>query len=236
LKTSNEEQPVKLKKTRLILLSVMALAPFAQAQDEESAGLTMSTGIQIATGVNSERVALLLEVAEGYFEDREYDSAIAALERALEIDPKNMQVRFILSRDYLIAEKYAQAEKILLALIDEYPEDYLVKNNLAWLYATATDPAFRKGKEAVKLAREALVEAPFVHNIWSTLSEAYYVTQNYERALRAGVQTLDLARNNLKELPPETEAQYTLQIDKCSRAWEAQKVVESLKDNAEATE
>lgn len=226
---------MKLKKTSLILLSVIALVPFAQAQDEESAGLTLSTEIQTVTRVNSERVALLLDVAEGYFEDGNYDSAIAALERALEIDPKNMQVRFIISRDYLVAEKYAQAEKILLALVDEYPEDYLVKNNLAWLYATATDPAFRKGKEAVKLAREALVEAPFVHNIWSTLSEAYYVTQNYERAHRAAVQTLDLARSNLKELLPETEAQYTLQIEKCSRAWEAQKVLDSLK-NDEATE
>ncbi|NLX27114.1 MAG: tetratricopeptide repeat protein [Lentisphaerae bacterium] len=222
---------MKRKKTSLILLSAIALVPFAQAQDEESAGLTLSTGIQTVTRVNSERVALLLDVAEVYFEDGDYDSAIAALERALEIDPKNMQVRFIISRDYLIAEKYAQAEKILLALVDEYPEDYLVKNNLAWLYATATDPAFRKGKEAVKLAREALVEAPFLHNIWSTLSEAYYVTQDYERAHRAGVQTLDLARSNLKELPPETEAQYTLQIEKCSRAWEAQKVLDSLKND-----
>ncbi|MBN2704407.1 MAG: tetratricopeptide repeat protein [Pontiellaceae bacterium] len=222
---------MKCKKTTLILLSAIAFASFVQAQDEESAGLTPSPGIQMVTRVNSERVALLLEVAEVYYADGEYDSAIAALERALEIDPENMQTRYIISRDYLIARKYAEAEKILLALVDEYPEDYQVKNNLAWLYATAEDPAFRKGKEAVKLAQEALVEAPFVHNVWSTLSEAYYVTQNYERALRAAVQTLDLARSNLKELPPESEAQYTLQIEKCSRAWEAQKVLDSLKDD-----
>ncbi|MBN2685616.1 MAG: tetratricopeptide repeat protein [Pontiellaceae bacterium] len=226
---------MKLKTTTLILLSSVAMTISGQTQDEESTGLTISGGIKIETRTDSERIELLLNVADYYHDEGDFDSAVAALEKLLEIDPANKDARYKLSLEYLLAKKYAEAEKLLHALIDESLETYQFKNNLAWLYATATDPAFRKGKEAVKLAQEAMVDAPFDYHVWSTLSEAYYVTENYEKAYRASVQTADLARSNTTGLTPEQEAEYTRQIEKCSRAWEAQKVLDSLKDD-EATE
>lgn len=221
---------MKLKTTTLMLLSAIGLSGSIQAQDEETTP-ALTSGIKIETRTDSERVKMLLELSTVYFEEAEYTSAIAALERLLEIDPKHKQARYSISHLYISAKKYAEAEKLMQTLIDEYPEDYQVKNNLSWLYATAEDPTFRKGKEAVKLAQEAMVEAPFDYHVWSTLAEAYYTTENYEKAYRAIVHTSNLALGNTEQVSPEMEAEYALQIERFQRAWEAQKVLNSLKKN-----
>ena len=80
----------------------------------------------------------------------------------------------------------------MTALVEDYPEDYQTLNNLAWVYATSKDSAHRDAEKAIDLAQQALVLAPYDHHVWSTLSEAYYVAGEYEKANRSILHLLPL--------------------------------------------
>ena len=206
---------------------------FAQDTNGTNAAETVApvaSGLQFETRTEEERVEFLHKVASAYFTEGDLENAINAYERILEIDPVNREARFIIGHVYINAKKYAEAEGILLELIEEYPEDFQLRNNLAWLYATAEDPAFRNGEKAITLAQEALVLAPIDHHVWSTLSEAYYVTGEYEKAYRAIQHMAQIAMRYGKNITQEMVEGYNEQILKCKRAWDSDK---ALKGEAE---
>ncbi len=242
---------MKYPYTTLILASA-CLAASALAQNEttnaaaQAESETVSTnapaqpaaagGLQIEERTDEERIQLLLDVASVYFEDKDYQSAVDAYERVLEIDPENKEARFIVSHVYISAKQYAKAEKSLIRLVDEYPEDFQIKNNLAWLYATAEDPSVRNGEKAIRLAQEAMVEAPNDHHVWSTLAEAYYVTGQYEKAYRAIQQMAALATKYGRGITKETVAEYNEQILRCKRAWDSEKALNGEDEDSEEAE
>jgi len=78
-------------------------------------------------------------------------------------------------------EQYRPALDILEAMTAEFTNDYSLKNNIAWLYATAKDHSIRNSSRAVAYAQEALLINPLDYHIWSTLSEAYYVGTQYDK-------------------------------------------------------
>ncbi|NNJ69781.1 MAG: tetratricopeptide repeat protein [Kiritimatiellales bacterium] len=182
-------------------------------------------GLQIAERTDEERIDFLLEVATAYFSEGDHESAINAYERVLEIDPLNLQARFIIGHSYIRVHQYAKAEKMLTQLIEDFPEDFKLRNNLAWLYATATDPAFRDGQKAIRLAREAMVLAPYDHHVWSTLAEAYYTTGQYEKAYQTILHMASLAVKYGDNITKQSVAGYNEQIRKCKRAWDTQKMI-----------
>ncbi len=211
-----------LIRTLTILALCSCLAP---AQETES-----TSGLQIAGRTDEERCKFLLEVAAAYFKEKDFASAIDAYERVLEIDPKHQEARYVIGHVYISAKSYAKAEEQLLGLIEDYPEDFKLKNNLAWLYATAEDPKFRDGKKAIKVAQEAMVLAPNDHHVWSTLSEAYYVSGEYEKAYRAITHMASLAARYGQNITKESVESYNEQIRKCKRAWDTQKMLEGKED------
>ncbi len=77
------------------------------------------------------------------------------------------------------AEAAAEYEAALKILPD-YP---YALNNLAWLHATATDPAWLDPKKALDLARRAAAFKPVKPYIMDTLSLAYYLNGDLEKAL-----------------------------------------------------
>lgn len=200
-------------------LSAVLLAGCATAQNEDQ-------GLQLNKRTDEERVTFLLSVAQAYFTEKDYKSAVNAYERVLQIDPTNKEARFIIGHVYINAKEYAKAEKILKELIKEYPEDFQLLNNLAWLYATAEDPKYRDGQKAVRLAQQAMVLNPTDHHIWSTLSEAYYVSGNYEKAYRAITHMASIASRYGKNVTKEQVEEYNEQIRKCKRALDIQKMLE----------
>lgn len=165
-----------------------------------------------------ERIAFLIEVASAYIAEEDFPAAVDAYERILEIDPAHLQTRHMLSHIYINAKQYRKAEAMFLDLVEEFPENFTVWNNLAWLYATAEDPSIRDGKKAVKYAQEAMTLAPTDYHVWSTLSEAYYVSGDYEKAYRAIRQMANLAALYGKNITEEQVAEYNEQIRKCKRA------------------
>ena len=211
-----------------ILLAAM-LSMLASAQDSA----TGTSGLKLSDRTEAERIQFLLQVASAYFAEDDFGAAIGAYERILEIDPSHQESRYIIGHVYINAKQYAKAEKILSQLVAEYPDDFKLRNNLAWLYATADDPAFRNGRKAIKHAQEAMILAPTDHHVWSTLAEAHYINGEYEKAYRAIIHMASLAARFGTDITQESVESYNEQIRKCKRAWDTQKMIEGTDDEAE---
>lgn len=166
------------------------------------------------------------QVDEGFAEhrSRNLDAAIAAFQRALTIHPGNRRARFGLGTAYISNQEFAKAREVLEALAKDYPDDYTVKNNLAWLYATAADPKVRDGTSALRYAQEVVVMAPRDHHVWSTLAEAYFVNEKYEDALRAATEALRLLRAQTRDSAILKD--YERQVAKCQLAVQALSILE----------
>ena len=200
------------------IAAVTASAAIAQQDTNPPPAESQSPELQAEKQPEADRIQFLLDVAAAYLAENDLLSAITAYERVLEIDPMNVESRGRCSTAYIAAKQYAKAEKVLTDLIEERPNDFQLKNNLAWLYATAEDPAFRDGQKAVELAQEAMVIAPNIHNVWSTLAEAYYATGEYEKANRAISHMVGLTYRYSSDLTEEMVRNYNNQVLKYKRA------------------
>lgn len=208
----------------ILLCSILQTAHAREVEKETP--VAEAEGLQINNRTDEERILFLLEIAQVYFKEESFESAVSAYERVLEIDPKHKEARYIVAHVYINAKQYAKAEKLLIDLVADDPEDFKLKNNLAWLYATAEDPKIRSGAKAVKFAQEAMVLAPNDHHVWSTLSEAHYINGEYEKAYRAIKQMAALATRYGQGITKENVDGYNEQIRKCKRAWDTQKMID----------
>ena len=189
------------------------------AQDENISSNAPVSSLRLSAGRTREnRIEFLLEVAQAYSKEGDLPAAVDAYERILKIEPAHHQARYLVSHIYIQAKEYRKAETLLLALIEERPEDYTLLNNLAWVYATAEDPSIRNGQKAVRFAQEAMVLAPNDHHVWSTLSEAHYMSGEYEKAYRDIEHMARLATRYGKDITEESIKDYNEQIQKCKRA------------------
>jgi tetratricopeptide (TPR) repeat protein len=213
--------------------SLLLLASPVMSQTNEIVEIIPQNGFEIETRTTDERISFLMEVAAAYFKENDFNAAVSAYERILEIDPKNQEARYVVGHVYISAKQYAQAETMLLDLIEDYPEDFKLLNNLAWLYATAEDPTFRDGKKAVKIAQEAMLIAPNDHHVWSTLSEAHYVCGDYEKAYRSITHMASLAARYGSDITKESVESYNEQIRKCKRAMDTAEVLNGESEEAE---
>lgn len=219
---------MKLQHTALPLTALFLIG-IAEAQETQTVN-EASSGLIINSRSDTERIDFLLNVANAYFAENDFPSAVSAYERILEIDPEHQQARYIIAHVYISAKNYAKAEAQLLELINEDPEDFKLKNNIAWLYATAEDPKIRNGKKAVRFAQEAMVLAPNDHHVWSTLSEAHYINGEYKKAYDAITTMASLAAKYSTGLSKEQVDDYNEQIRKCKRAWDADKIFTGEED------
>jgi Zn-dependent protease with chaperone function len=72
------------------------------------------------------------------------------------------------------------------------PENPQVLNNLAWLYSTCEDDAFRNPERALNLAHRAAALDPSPH-VLDTLAECYFANGDIENAIRFSQRALDSA-------------------------------------------
>ncbi len=201
----------------LILCTLPLISTFAQA-DKSSRERPQSSLNISPTRTQEERIQFLLEVAQAYTAEKDLMAASDAYERILQLDPTQPQARYIVAHIYISSKQYHKAETSLLELLQENPDDFKLWNNLAWLYATASDLSIRNGKKAVQCAQEAMTLAPNDHHIWSTLSEAYYISADYEKAYRSIIHMVSLVTRYGKNVTEESIAEYNKQILKCKRA------------------
>lgn len=165
-------------------------------------------------------------IEDGFFELKveNREKAIAAFRKALDLDPKSSRARFGLGTALIADERYAEAIRVLEGAIRNDPKDYFVRNNLAWLYATAKDVRFRDGRKAVALAQESMLLAPSDFHVWSTLAEGYFICGDYVRALRSAEEAERIAR--ISNVDPAAVQEYTAQAERCRSAARAMDILE----------
>ena len=157
-------------------------------------------------------------------DDGNSEKAIRLFQEILEKDPKSKRARFGLSAMYIKMEDYKKALEILEVMTVEFPDDYSLKNNIAWLYATAKDHSIRNASKAITYAQEALMGNPIDYHVWSTLAEAYYMSTQYDKALRAAGEAFRLAQQRDASMADISE--YKAQMDKCTKAANAMSIIE----------
>lgn len=217
---------MKLFTSAFLIAAFTTIIAVAQQDTNAPPAESESPELQVEDLSDNDRVLFLFDVASAYFREDDPASAITAYERLLEIDPMNKQARYMCSYAYIATKQYAKAEQMLTNLTEEFPEDPELKNNLAWLYATAEDPAFRHGQKAIELAQEAMVLTPNSHHVWSTLAEAYYSAGQYEKAYRAITHMVSLVMRYGSNMSKESIASYNEQVRKCKRSLDTEKALQ----------
>ncbi|MBU2470204.1 MAG: M48 family metalloprotease, partial [Proteobacteria bacterium] len=162
-------------------------------------------------------VALALVIAgglglEGLGLDLQLKQATLSRLLASELARRPHDARLQMQMGILLFEqgRERQARERLKGALALAPRDPEVQNALAWLYATAQDPALRRPREAVALAQEAVALVPLPH-IWDTLAEAYFAAGDPRRAEAA-------ARAALAAGPRERQDYFRAQLERFARA------------------
>lgn len=148
--------------------------------------------------------------------------AVEYFNKALQLDPNYARAWFGLGTTLYAIGKFEQAVEAMDTSIKLAPDDYLPINNLAWIRATSNDSKVRNPREAIRLARQAMLMAPGDYHVWSTLAEAYYASGEYDKALppaktawemaiRAGI-TDDVRSEQSRQLSRIAEAARVMDI------------------------
>ncbi len=151
-------------------------------------------------------------------------ASLELYERVIELDPANDFARFNMGTALIQLGRYREALEVLYAVMERNPNNYMVRNNIGWIYATADDIAVRDGTRALSHARYALMLAPSDYHVWNTLSQAYFVSARYERALRSAEIAVQIATNQGE--PPERMRSVNEQLRKCRQAVATMSIIE----------
>ncbi len=213
------------------LIAALILVTALTSAQADGAKTNLTSGLQLSTRTDEERCAFLLSVAKAYTKESDFEATVQTYERVLKIDPNQKEARYFIALAYIETKEYVKSETKIMSLMKDFPDDFRLKNNLAWLYATAEDLSFRDAKKAVQIAQEAMMMAPKDHHVWSTLSEAHYAAGEYEKAYRDITHMAALAANYATDITPEMVENYNEQIRKCKRAWETKKLLEGMAED-----
>lgn len=174
------------------------------------------------SGVENERASFLLATGSAYAEEGEVEQAERAYRMALELDSTLAAAWIRLGFLYVDSERFEEAVNCFQKQLAFDPESPLAHNNLAWCYAVG--PGVRNVALALRHSRDALLYAPKVPSIWNTLAEAYYVSGNYDNALRSAEYALELLREK-EPVNRDDEQAFEDQIFKIKQAQDAAKMM-----------
>jgi tetratricopeptide (TPR) repeat protein len=114
------------------------------------------------------------------------------VQREIQNDPHNAGLYALLGDLHFSHNDYAATVAAYEAALHLAPDTLPVLNNLAWLYATCDDPAFRNPPRALVLAKRAALREPEAY-VLDTLAESYFVNGDRAGALAAARQALKKA-------------------------------------------
>jgi tetratricopeptide (TPR) repeat protein len=206
-----DSRDVPVSGTNEVSASASAVAATSAAESNET------------KSVEQDEINSLIDKAHKRIDSGRVREAIDIFNGILKQDPVNKAARYGLGRAYVEMQRHKEALAVLEPMAEEFPKDYLIKNNIAWLYATVKDPSIRNGAKAIQFAQDALLIAPKDFHVWSTLSEAYYISGKYDKALRASEEALNLCLDSPAEAGSVEE--YRRQVDKDRNAVQAMSVL-----------
>lgn len=115
----------------------------------------------------------------------EADEAMAKLDEAIALDPKDARWVAERGRQHLTRGERAKAMQDFEQVVSLKQADAAMYNNLAWWYATSNDSAVRDGKQAVKYATEACEVTHYDNYAFvATLAAAYAEDADFPNAIR----------------------------------------------------
>ncbi|MCC5845305.1 MAG: tetratricopeptide repeat protein [Verrucomicrobia bacterium] len=161
------------------------------------------------------------QLREGFdlVQDGDFLSAKDIFTAFLEEYPEHVPSRIALADILYSLGDLPAAEAAYRALLSEYPNHFQALNNLAWMYSTSTDEAFRRPDEARELVRRAMVTAPQSHHVWSTLSQTLFAQGRFEEAAQAAATAVNLAQRG--GAATDVLVNYLLQLDRTRAAIQA---------------
>ncbi|MDX2470865.1 MAG: tetratricopeptide repeat protein [SAR324 cluster bacterium] len=131
-----------------------------------------------------------------YERQKKHKKAINLLKRHLDQRPESIWIQLRLGSNYDMIQDGINSEKVYLDILAKRPNEHIALNNLAWLYATTTDPTLKKKiGQALALSLKAVDINPNSANL-DTLAEIYYLQSDYDKALKAIERALDKDRNS----------------------------------------
>lgn len=154
----------------------------------------------------------------------EFEAAGMLFQEFLAVYPEHLPSRVALADIRYTTGQYAEAEALYRALLEEEPNHFQALNNLAWMYSTSPDAAFRNPEEARELVRRAMLVAPQSHHVWSTLSQTLYAQGRFQEAAEASATSVNLAQRS--RAPAEVLVGYLLQLDRCRAALQATQLMD----------
>ncbi len=133
----------------------------------------------------SELFGLRLKKARAFLNMHKPEAALRELDILYREEPTDVDVLSLRGSALADLGKYREAEKSLReALLTRATSPY-IHNHLAWMLATAKNPAFRDPQEALRLARKAFdLDHGRSPAIMDTLAEAYYVNRMFTQAIK----------------------------------------------------
>lgn len=125
------------------------------------------------------------------------DEAIIQFTKALEINPNFLIAHNNLAKIFAEQGKIAQAIEHYRAVLRINPDWLEPANSLAWILATAQNPQWRDGKEALRLAKRVCDRIGEANPVFlDTLAAAYAESGQFEIAVETARRAISLARGN----------------------------------------
>jgi Tfp pilus assembly protein PilF len=198
------------------------LAPLAaqEAPETVSAGDVDTVDVKRLSPLVRGRIALAME----HIELNEYAEAKKVLADTIDRFPEAEQAEQMLVAVLLQLNLYEEANQRFSELMLRHPDDFRLLNNYAWFLATATDRSYRDPVRALALAQDAVLRAPQIYNVWSTLAQAHYTNGNFDQAVKALEQCLQLAM--AQKAPESALRNYAATLQKFRDAAKVMSLVE----------
>jgi tetratricopeptide (TPR) repeat protein len=111
-------------------------------------------------------------------------SAIELFEKALKLEPNDVEAKFSLASAMMGQHRYEEAIRLLQPIMVKHPANPTIKNNLAWCYLKSRDTKVKNVQRALDLSREAVFMVQNNYNLWHTLASIHYELKDYKRAKR----------------------------------------------------
>ncbi len=127
------------------------------------------------------------------FAQGRWAEAVQALERESARQPDQEDLLFLRAMVAMDTGDYTGSARLYRQLLERYPDNPGLKNNMAWLRIKSTDPEIRDLDRALREAQEAVMTAPQDYNVWNTLGEVHLARGDAMRAMRMAVLARDLA-------------------------------------------
>jgi serine/threonine-protein kinase len=118
--------------------------------------------------------------------------AVAALKKAIELNPRDFLARYILGQILQDQGRYTEAEQAYLGAIQAKPTSVLAYDGLARLLAACPEDKIRDGKRAVEYAATACEQSRWKDPLYlDTLAAAYAEAGQFEEAVSYQTRVLD---------------------------------------------